>query len=118
MSRLFHVPPILKEALLGFAFCCLLGRCKDLAAVIALFLSLKLHLYLSHIEIFFFLKKNQTAGSYKEKVSNLILIQSKVEQENNLMSEAVSLSPGSAIYCFYKPGFLLWPSVASSLKWK
>ena len=57
MSRLFHVPPILKEALLGFAFCCLLGRCKDLAAVIALFLSLKLHLYLSHIEIFFFLKK-------------------------------------------------------------
>ena len=27
-------------------------RCKDLAAEIALFLSLKLHLYLSHIEIF------------------------------------------------------------------
>ena len=67
---------------------------------------------------YFYQKKNQTAGSYKEKVSKLILVQSKVEQENNLMSEAVNLSPGSAIYCFYKPGLLLWPSVASSLKWK
>ena len=47
---------------------------------------------------YFYQKKNQTAGSYKEKVSNLILIQSKVEQENNLMSEAVSLSPGSVTY--------------------